>query len=787
MVVSNVRGVRGQTVKFRGKSLVVCGPNGTGKSSLVDALDFLLTGKVRRLEGEGAGGLSVAEHGKHVDAIAEDTWVQATFSIGSPPKLIHVKRTLKPSALEPASLPEPLAAMFQRASELENHLLSRREILTFILAAPKRRRELVADLLRASEIDKQRAELSAAAKQAEAGAKKARAAIPLAKKALLDSFEPPLSSTDDLLARVNASRKILGGQPLADFRTSELCEGVYPPSSRVLDPEAALEGRLQTLADSASLASLVADTHAYLEKIDRVNGEDARLADKENALLSAADHLLQGDECPLCGKATSMTDLRKQWAERLEKVRAVSVEIEACRTLRGNLATRTSQIAEGLRFVKKEMSSDSAHFASVSKMVEAFARVEFEDPLKTERSFERGALSEGIIALQAMLDSLRAAAPPPTERSRADVAWSELQAAAKHAHEFDMFSRDEARKTKLAAFLTAAEKAFISARDEVLDEIYSSIAARVEQLYAKIHTGDGKPRKTSLNSTKTGLEIEVDFYGRGGYPPAALHSEGQQDTLGICLFLALAERSCNGPPPLLILDDVLMSVDAAHRRKVAEVLRDEFKDTQFLITTHDEVWAKHLTAVGVTQGRLNFDAWSIDGSSAVPDEPRVAFARMREDIENGRIPTAAHTLRRAAESFLPDICDALGASVRYKADGKYDQGSFIAPTKTRFSDLLKEAIKCAKSWGDDSTALEAKLADYLAVREQLGEEDWAVNTAVHFNPRANMTAEDITPVVDAYERFFAFFYCESCGSLLRATAGAVQCGCKKTVWNLEKK
>jgi DNA repair exonuclease SbcCD ATPase subunit len=55
-------------LNLKGQSIAILGPNGSGKSSIVDALDFLLTGNVRRLSGEGAQELKLAEHGRHVDA-----------------------------------------------------------------------------------------------------------------------------------------------------------------------------------------------------------------------------------------------------------------------------------------------------------------------------------------------------------------------------------------------------------------------------------------------------------------------------------------------------------------------------------------------------------------------------------------------------------------------------------------------------------------------------------------------------------------------------------------------
>jgi len=61
--IKNVRGIPDLTIEPNGKSFVVYGPNGSGKSAVVDALDFLLTGKIARLIGEGTEGISLKEHG----------------------------------------------------------------------------------------------------------------------------------------------------------------------------------------------------------------------------------------------------------------------------------------------------------------------------------------------------------------------------------------------------------------------------------------------------------------------------------------------------------------------------------------------------------------------------------------------------------------------------------------------------------------------------------------------------------------------------------------------------
>lgn len=57
--------------------------------------------------------------------------------------------------------------------------------------------------------------------------------------------------------------------------------------------------------------------------------------------------------------------------------------------------------------------------------------------------------------------------------------------------------------------------------------------------------------------------------------------------MGLCLFLALAEHLALDHIGFLILDDVLMSVDADHRHRVANLLSSRMLERQLIITTHD--------------------------------------------------------------------------------------------------------------------------------------------------------------------------------------------------------
>jgi predicted ATP-dependent endonuclease of OLD family len=65
LIIEEFRGIRKLRLDFAGKNFAVYGPNGTGKSGVVDAIEFVLTGNISRLTGQGTSNISLRAHAPH--------------------------------------------------------------------------------------------------------------------------------------------------------------------------------------------------------------------------------------------------------------------------------------------------------------------------------------------------------------------------------------------------------------------------------------------------------------------------------------------------------------------------------------------------------------------------------------------------------------------------------------------------------------------------------------------------------------------------------------------------
>jgi hypothetical protein len=140
--------------------------------------------------------------------------------------------------------------------------------------------------------------------------------------------------------------------------------------------------------------------------------------------------------------------------------------------------------------------------------------------------------------------------------------------------------REALRKNKAADIAWTAAKAaydtYCSVLEEELNTLYDEVQKDFSTFYRAINGEDESTFTAKLTPTEGSLGLDVNFYERGLFPPAAYHSEGHQDGMGVCLYLALMKRLFGDRFTFALLDDVVMSVDADHRYQFCKLLKTYF-------------------------------------------------------------------------------------------------------------------------------------------------------------------------------------------------------------------
>lgn len=190
--IENFRGIKQLLLSFDRQNFGICGPNGTGKSGVVDAIEFALTGSITRLTGEGSGGVSVKSHAPHVDVRDDPQKAVVALSAYSP--AIKKRFTIERRVGSPSKPKiEPLDAEIEMvAAQLADHpefALSRREILKYVIAEPGDRSKEVQALLKIDKVDRVRACFQSTLNAAKNELRQAQSAVFAARTNLLSALK----------------------------------------------------------------------------------------------------------------------------------------------------------------------------------------------------------------------------------------------------------------------------------------------------------------------------------------------------------------------------------------------------------------------------------------------------------------------------------------------------------------------------------------------------------------------------------------------------------------------
>lgn len=811
--IRNIRGIPSLTLEPGGRNLVIWGPNGSGKSAVVDALDFLLTGRISRLAGEGTGDITLKRHGPHVDHRPDETMVRAVLLLPGLADPVELRRSIeRPEELEcdpPAG--EHLDAILDVARQGQ-HVLTRRDILRFIAADTNTRARQIQELMNLSGLEKIRGALVSVRNRLENEFRVAQQAYAKALGAV--SATAQLESFDEaaVLNLVNNKRAILGGRPLRALGSASLKEELS--AQEVVSGGGAAEiavtrrytENLRRALEPEHEASVAASDEGLRTLMDKVCSEPGLLGSVKRLRLTELGLGLidESGHCPLCDTAWPAGELRRyleEWLSSAKVASGLASEISrAAQTMSGRLTglaeslRKVAEAAQGLGLENDFLKLEGWLFA-VQDLSRALGEPieRYDDPPFSRHEVRRLLAPAGIEeTLDHVENSLKAKYPEATPEQ---VAWDVLTRL-----EENLKAVEGAKTTYLRAELShrralALLDCFLASRDRVLGALYDSIRDRFVELYRRLHEVDEGEFSARIEPEKAGLDFEVDFFGRGLHPPRALHSEGHQDSMGLCLYLALAEHFTKGIIDLVMLDDVVMSIDADHRREVCSLLATEFGDRQFLITTHDRTWAAQLRTEGVAgaNGVLEFCTWDLETGPHMSQDAEL-WGRILADLERSDVPSAAAKLRRGMEEFFGGACDSLQAKVTFKLSGRWELGDFLPNAMHRYRELLKRAKKAAHSWGDTATfeALQELDSTATQIYSRCGVEQWAVDANVHYNSWASFSPPDFRPVVEAFQDLCSLLLCRKCGGMLRlACEGpapvAVRCVCGSVNWNLVEK
>ncbi|WP_458405272.1 DUF2813 domain-containing protein [Methanobrevibacter sp.] len=260
---------------------------------------------------------------------------------------------------------------------------------------------------------------------------------------------------------------------------------------------------------------------------------------------------------------------------------------------------------------------------------------------------------------------------------------------------------------------------FISTKEQFIRDMISEIRYDIKTYYEYIH-GDDLIAAPDIKLTGPKL-IDVYLNSFGELVDSRSYaSEGHLDTLGICIFLAFNKKF--NEIPFIVFDDVLTTVDLPHKQRIAKLIVEELTDYQFLITTHSPLWADQLK-VFCNEAKRNhivheFIDWSLDEGPIIA-KPLNAEDKIFKYLSNDHqdLPAAGNAARRYLEYTLKEIC--IMNKVKVPISDRYD-------VNTLFNDAKRHTLRVVRG-----TSVEPY---YVHVWGEINKTRNIANKLSHYNP-----------------------------------------------------
>lgn len=541
----------------------------------------------------------------------------------------------------------------------------------------------------------------------------------------------------------------------------------------------------------AAVDSWTAAFKAHADAAGKLEKAQAALAAAEAAqeldlveLLTAAQGYLpkaaKADECPLCERpGISLEVLLRRIAERLAAMNRLVLlkkELDAASKLaekagslleygRGGLVAAARELAKALE--KSKLSEVAAlklvwtHYPAMGAAPEP----EISDAVLKEAQklqLSSKACHAGVKARQ------EAASREASQLGMIQRALAAVEENTKKAEGVD------GRLKRGEAIRQIVEKR----RKEFVEGILGAISGEVGDLCEKIHPGEGIKTRLYLNpKTRGSLECDGEFEGVKGLPPQAYYSESHLDSLGVCIFLALTKKF-GGKDLIVVLDDVVTSVDAPHMGRFLDLLLDQAEHFgEIVVATHYRPWlerVRHGKGPTANIHLLHLSRWSL-AHGIRHGIGKLAVQELKDAV--AAAPLDRQAVASKAGIFLESLLDQLALLYQCRLPRRPEPEYTLGELLDCFGKKLRPAMKC-ETYAKGQPPKEIPLKPLL---DALAGTEWIRNqVGCHCNIHGyDVPDRDVQEFGEKTIALAEALICAVCGSLpLRDKTGTYwQCHC----------
>ena len=732
------------------KSMVmIFGENGTGKSTLIDAIDFIFNKKAGSLTEKSSTNVK-----NHLPAL------------GSKPKDIEISITSSQNQEWHGKLNGETPEITGNDDSLSVAVLRRDKILKLINAEPKKRYDTLKNFIELPTIRSSENSLRDLIKSIKTDLDHSVSTKTDKENNLRESWEKEGKSGESFLS---------WAEEISKKENKELEEKIKKYDEIIFNINQSIDCYKkykelnQEFSDSEKKLN---ETKKTLQEISSQN-QPEEIID----ILQKTQSFLQKEktakECPACEQAIVPEDLQKRITARLKNMEAL---VEA--NTQNQKAENTHNF-NTKQFVKKkeELEKVTTNMIDFFKKEKNLSKLNNVIDSFNKNNFLVNSLINSEKAdlffkdIDSVLSELKSDSENDTKtRNQLNLIKTSLSSLHKTAQKIQKLSN---KKEYLAKILKIIE----NERKTYVEGLLSKISNDVQKLYSKLHPHEGLDNiRLHLKPKAQGsLEIKSSFQNKNDVPPQAYFSDSHLDTLGICIFIAMAKFFKDN---IIVLDDVVTSLDQQHLGRFIEILSNENQYfNQIIVTTHYRPWREKYKYYRQANANINLIElsafWSLDqgiksGQTHLPIEELEALTK---EIPFNRQNAGSKT-GIFLESMLDHIALIYGLRVPRRPEPKYTLGEL----KNSF---LNNFMKTLKIKNNDSNikSLSTIMNDLFQTMEPVRN-----TVGAHWNESGmDISDKEVRAVLENTIKFGKMLICSKCGGLpQKKKTDCWQCSCGKT-------
>lgn len=709
--VKSFRGINHEISLQLGDITIIKGENGTGKSSFVNAIEYLFSNDLAFLKNKT---INTNRSAFNYLADKDDAKIELRFKRKKYVKFEHSHR-------ENSSVFDEI--LKNKYIKSASFILNRKKLLQFIDGTQGDRYKAVMDLCGIDKIDKIQSAISAS----KSTIKKELENITGMHDDKLTGLSMLLADKDDLsfdecVEKVNELLESNQKNTISD--NTDFDEFIDNLDLSELSVISAKIGDFHELYSRTNINQLDLKLGNVLKDYESIASSNLKTSQSLlKTLKTSYDYieLTNSDKCPVCENTIDPTEILQiitgkistidennsgfnNWKKQLQSlINEVGLEIENAKSLNA-LIDDINRLANDFlpNFTYDnliEFKNDLSEFIEFNKVLSDFNQYNFQ-PLHNEIT----AISKSLTDYEKTqnLDDL-------TDMYNAIFTIKDLKELEKRI------------KTLSDQYIKVSKTfdVFISTKEQFIRDMISEIRYDIKTYYEYIH-GDDLIAAPDIKLTGPKL-IDVYLNSFGELVDSRSYaSEGHLDTLGICIFLAFNKKF--NEIPFIVFDDVLTTVDLPHKQRIAKLIVEELTDYQFLITTHSPLWADQLK-VFCNEAKRNhivheFIDWSLDEGPIIA-KPLNAEDKIFKYLSNDHqdLPAAGNAARRYLEYTLKEIC--IMNKVKVPISDRYD-------VNTLFNDAKRHTLRVVRG-----TSVEPY---YVHVWGEINKTRNIANKLSHYNP-----------------------------------------------------